>query len=566
MGIKQLNKYMEQNYKWEHNKIQLSNCSLALDGNSVSYSLSKRAELDWKFGGEYPVLKRETENFIESLIQQNIGPIYVVFDGLDPEDKLETSLKRKRERQDTLVKCLSGERIPNYQIKYINPPMVTDVFSKTLEQYKHNGTVVVYTADGEADGIAATFANKYKCHLVGDDSDFFIFPLDVGYIPFSKLHWTTPGFRVEGLVYKQEVFAASLNISPDLVLAIPAIAGNDIVPNLVISTALKYEIKAEGDSPNYRGKDLENIIAFMRGKSMSELKHTLRRCNEEVLHKFTENLHKVKKIYKIALPFDEDEFRMSCVHKTKRGSPVPQWIVEQYRDQNFGMIEVLTRAITIFPAIPDDCLSKPSSLELSNCIRQVAYGIMDRRQPVIEVIRKGQNLEEDKVIPVPSAMTIYDLHSHPMEAKIKVIFDTLLCNPSTFSSIDREWYLPIASICFWAKGTNIHKDDIRCLKALMLCFATCYQSQAPAVQPYFDISTLHLYTQWQCTYYDAILLNQVLALPLPYLSPATIFDGKLVTYYTQCSARKFQSILDQCDIKTKTLYDTILHIVYANIN
>ena len=191
---------------------------------------------------------------------------------------------------------------------------------------------------------------------------------------------------------------------------------------------------------------------------------------------------------------------MSCVHKTKRGSPIPQWIVEQYRDRNFGMIEVLTQAKVIFPAIPDNCLSKPSSLELSRCIRQVAYGIMDQPQPVIEVIRKGQNLEGDKVVPVPSAMTIYDQHRHPMEAKIKVIFDTLLCNQSTFSSIDQEWYLPIASICFWSKGTNISKDDIR-LKALVLCFANCYQSQAPAIhcQPYFDISTLHLYTQWQCT-------------------------------------------------------------------
>ena len=563
MGIQQLNKYMKRNYKWEHNKIQLSNCSLVLDGNCVSYSLSRRAELDWKFGGEYPALKRETENFIDSLIQQNVGPIYVIFDGLDPEDKLETSLERKKECQDTLLKYLSGD-LERISTDCLNPPLVTDVFHKTLEQYKHNGTVVVYTADGEADGIAATLANKYKCHLVSDDSDFFIFPLDVGYIPLFTLHWTRPGFPVTGSVYKREVFAASFNISPDLVLAIPAIAGNDIAPNLVAKTALKYEIKAEGVSPNYRGKDVENIIAFMRGKTMSELKHTLRRCSGEVLHKFCENLDKVKGMYKLELPFDEDEFRMSCVHKTKRGSPIPQWIVEQYRDRNFRKIEVLTRAIAIFPAIPDDCLSKPSSLELSKCIRQVAYGIMDRYQPVIEVIRKGQNLERDKVIPVPSAMTIYDQHEYPMEAKIKVIFDTLLCNPSTFSSIDQEWYLPIASICFWAKGTNIPKDDIR-LKALMLCFAICYQSQAPAVQPYFDISTLHLYTQWQCTYRNTILLNQVLALPLLYLSPATIFDGKLVTYYTQCSAGKFQSFVDRCDIRTQSLYYKILHIVYANI-
>ena len=41
-------------------------------------------------------------------------------------------------------------------------------------------------------------------------------------------------------------------------------------------------------------------------------------------------------------------------------------------------------------------------------------------------------------------------------------------------------------------------------------------------EPDYKLETLHSFNQWQCgsecAYHDAIMLNQALALPLPYLS------------------------------------------------
>ena len=76
-------------------------------------------------------------------------------------------------------------------------------------------------------------------------------------------------------------------------------------------------------------------------------------------------------------------------------------------------------------------------------------------------------------------------------------------------------------------------------------------------KPAFNIATLHLYTQWQCVYHDAVLLNQVLAFPLPYLSPDVLFDGKRVMYYFQLKARGFDFLLTKCTRESQELYKNI---------
>ena len=105
------------------------------------------------------------------------------------------------------------------------------------------------------------------------------------------------------------------------------------------------------------------------------------------------------------------------------------------------------------------------------------------------------------------------------------------------------------------------------IKVTCLCFTQCYiqDVRRSEFDPDFNISTLHLYTQWQCVYHDAVLLNQVLALPLPNLSPAVLFDGKRVTYYSKLRERKFESLLRKATPESKALYKKILRIVNNNI-
>ena len=540
MGIKGLTYYMNSRFRgWK--RISLSNCPVVLDGNGLCYKLKELTiNLHWEFGGQYEELRKTSRNFFDSLLAQNIKPLHIVFDGIDPkEEKQKVLVDRKRARLNSINSCLHSG---SYNSRNILPPLISEVFRKEIQYYEEKGHVVVYTADGEADGIAATFANKYKCHLVGDDSDYFIFPLDVGYIPFSKLHWTRPGFPVTGSVYKREVFAASLNISPDLVLAIPAIAGNDIIPSLMGNTF--------------------NVIDLLRRKNHQMLKENF--PTEEMV--FTENFEKCKEIYGTIQIYNDSILPFTTLEER----PIPDWVVKQFQNYQFtnDLLETLVTSRYLLHIVPED-FDQPSAKLFSRPIRQSIYKMMFVRQDVIEIVRKDDNLVEEIVVGSEHQdLTIRNMNSVPVDERIRKLCQVLLCDPSSIgTSIKHKWYLPIASVCFWSKTANMSRDDIK-LKALVLTFAKCYYElqNVSYGQPFFDISTLHLYTQWQCTYYDAILLNQVLALPLPYLSPATIFDGKLVTYYSQRSIEDFQSILDQCDIETKTLYDTILHIVYANIN
>ena len=566
MGIKGLSSYINNSYK-EWSDVSLTECPLVLDGNGLPFYFNKKTKLDWEYGGAYPALKEAVEKFFDTLLAQNIQPIYVGCDGIDPkEKKLETVLQRRRSILDVIRKSLSGDHVPNHQRLNILPPLVTETFHNVVQDYKTRGVVKICCADGEADDIAVTLANKFECFLVGEDSDFFVFPLQVGYIPLSKLTWERRGDPVMGSAFKRDVFAASLGIRPDFVLAIPAIVGNDVLPNLVEGTSLKLTIRPR-NHPHYRGKDTVKAIDFItyRCNSMEKMEHFLLKCEsgKTVLEAFQINFQKVREKYENTPPFNDETFRTSISYQTKDGHEIPGWLIQQYRDLYFSknLLEALVKGTHQLHSIPDD-FQKPSANLFSQNIREEIYGIMQHQEGVKEVVRQGYTLGHNIVSPTRSTMNIHTMNSQSKDNRVSKMCTVLLCNPKTFSSINEELYLAVASICFWVKNASIHTDDIR-LKALILCFVECYQGVKYDFKPAFDLRTFHLYTQWQCTYNDAVLLNQVLMLPLPYLSPASIFDGRLVTYYSQ--QRDFRSILARSSVSGLELYEKILVIVEQNM-
>ena len=567
MGIQKLTQYITTNFRdWEDKS--LAGCPLVLDGNSLPYYLNKRVELEWKYGGQYPALRRVMESFFETLLANNIKPIHVVFDGIDPEEKLETVLNRRQGFLDTIKKCLNGEVVPPHVEKNILPPLVTEVFRKVVQDYKHQGVVKIYSADGEADGIAVTLSNTFNCPLIGEDSDFFIAPLKAGYVPLSNIEWTRPGAPVTAKIYHREAFAASLCISPDLILAIPAIAGNDIITNLVEETSLKYQVR---DNPRYRGKDTEGTINFIRScKTLERLESSLQKLTDgqNVLAKFRSNFQKAQEIYENIQQFNEEKFKVSSSIRRKDRNELPQWLIEQYRDFNFSyqMLDVYVTAQYLFRVIPDD-FSQPSARLFSRPIRQEIYGfIKPEGGNVEEVIRIRDKLAKVDVIAIVSEINIHTMNDMSQDERIRKLFQVLLCDPSTLLIIHQEWHIAIASVCFWAKNVPVRKDNLK-LKSLVLCFTQCYTQDVcrSEFDPEFNIKTLHLYTQWQCVYHDAVLLNQVLALPLPNLSPALLFDGKRVTYYSQLKEREFELLLKRASPESKDLYKKILRIVNNNI-
>jgi hypothetical protein len=560
MGIQGLTKYVSERFRgWE--SVSLANCPIVLDGNSILYHVKKSADLEWRHGGQYNTLQLALERFFNALVSKNIKPIHIVFDGIDLDQrKQRTIVERKRSRlQSTQGSVMSGT-----SDNRILPPLISEVFRHVILSYKDKGDVIVYTANDEADDKAVTIANENGCYLVGDDSDFYVHNLHIGYIPLTQFTWREPGDPVECKVFKRDVFAAGLGIPSEVVVAIPAIVGNDVVRSIVDATSLKYSLRS-----GYRGRniDVDIVINLMRNRllsSFAKIEDYLQsqRDGTEIVQMFRENLKKCQDIYETPHPYET-----ICPFPTFDNRPIPKWLVDQFKSYQFtkDLLEVLNAGRYLLHIVPED-LDQTSAKSFSRPIRQAIYGIMFWRQDVIEITRENSNLIEEGVSATCNgSISIHSMDSVTKEEKVSFLCSTLLCDVSSLT-IDEIWHLPIASVCYWAKTADISRDDVR-LKALLLSFVKCYNNeQSPQdCEPTFDINKLHLYTQWQCTFYDAILLNQVLALPLPTLSPASVFDGRCVTFFSQQPTSSFDLFLPGCSDETQSLYGQILHIVQANL-
>ncbi len=561
MGIQKFAKYIDSNYH-DWREVSLDGSPVVLDGNGLPYYLSKRADLKWKFGGQYPALRQVMEDFLDALTQRKVRPICIVFDGIDPVDKLETLRVRKEGFQKTVIECIDGQE--SYGHQNILPPLITETFRKFLEDYnRSHGNLKVYSGDEEADSMGVVIANNLNCPLLGEDSDYYISSLNRGYIPYSKLAWSGAGSPVTGKAYYRDSFARSLGIGPELVVAIPAIVGNDSIPNLVDTTSLKRV----RDNPRYRGKDTEKGILFIKRQgSLSSLERNIESNDGgHVLRMFRENLQKAREMYEDSQVFNEVVFRRTCSYRPKTGGHFPSWMIEQYRDfklsKNF--FEVLLKGVYFQRIIPDDYRQQSPKI-FSRPIRQEMYGIMEVRENVREVVREGDQLEIDLVSPRPSELSIYRMDEVPVEIKIRKLCNVSMCDPANLSSLDLQWYVPIASVCYWAKTARISKYDLK-LKALLLCFAECFKQDTTSFDPTFNVQNLHYITQWQCTYHDCIMLNQILGLPLPYLSPAYLFDGKRVSHYYRQSDRYLEGRLIGTTPEIRSLYDQLLGAVQQNL-
>uniref|UniRef100_A0A1X7TI50 Asteroid domain-containing protein n=1 Tax=Amphimedon queenslandica TaxID=400682 RepID=A0A1X7TI50_AMPQE len=567
--IQGLTKYLDSPSSRAHwRDTKLSKCPIVLDGKCLVHHLP--SDFDWKYGGQYPAIRDSLENLIKALLAQNVSPIHVVFDGVYQTDKMDMHKEIRQKIQDTILNELQGLDLDEYQKKNVRSPLVANTFHKVFKNYQSEG-VRVYPADGDCYPLAVSLANTYDCYLVGDNSDYFITPLQKGYIPLSKLAWSQPGSPVIGRVFKRDSFIASLSKEPDLIYTIPALVGNDTLPNLVEETELKSLVRC------YRGTLSEATIKFLQEKCHGELiglkGQILSLANGlEVLKKFEQSFEKAKKKYNVnSLPFNYEEFKISIAFRSDNWKSIPQWIVQQYKEFMFSpsLLAVFISGVNLLNIIPDDCTtwSKPASMIISRPIRLVIYAVLRKGRYVTEIIRQGTKLLEDRIGRHGHMEIDVELEEMKLEQREKrrnIIYETLMCSSHALSLLEEEWHLPVASVIFWAKSAAIPRGDIY-LKALVLSFAKCFHKSAATFTPAFSLEALHLYAQWQCVYYDAILLNQVLALPLPYLSPADLFDGKLVTYYSQMSHDKFRIILDNTSREILHLYTKILKTVNESI-
>ncbi|KAL0962035.1 hypothetical protein UPYG_G00334900 [Umbra pygmaea] len=181
MGVHGLTTYVESKRDFFQD-VRFRDSRLVIDGCSLFFKLYLNYGLDQAHGGDYDAFASLLSTFISALEACNIQPFVVLDGGVDPSDK---KLATLRQRLQSKIK--EAESLSRGQRGSVLPLLTRHVFIQVLSR---RGVPLVQ-CPAEADWEIACLANQWSCPVLTNDSDFYIFDLPGGYIPFQFFQWTS---------------------------------------------------------------------------------------------------------------------------------------------------------------------------------------------------------------------------------------------------------------------------------------------------------------------------------------------------------------------------------------
>ncbi|XP_029369274.1 protein asteroid homolog 1 [Echeneis naucrates] len=179
MGVHGLTTYVEGNTHFLRD-VKFRESRLVIDGCSLYFRLYFNHGLDQQHGGDYDAFARLLIKFLSVLAACSIQPYVVLDGGMDPSDKKFSTL-----RQRLQSKIKEADSISHGRNGAVLPIFTRDVFIQILTQRG----VPLYQCSAEADWEIACLAHKWNCPVLSNDSDFYIFDLPGGYLPFNFFQW-----------------------------------------------------------------------------------------------------------------------------------------------------------------------------------------------------------------------------------------------------------------------------------------------------------------------------------------------------------------------------------------
>ena len=246
---------------------------------------------------------------------------------------------------------------------------------------------------------------------------------------------------------------------------------------------------------------------------------------------------------------------------------LPQWILDRYRKGCFApqMVSAIATHKCILPVVVDD-ITSASSHCISLRIRRHIYGILIQlQQPVQEVIRDkaGTNLTCKSTEPVILKLQL-TLDKIDVTEATEILCYVLYCDKiqDRIQELPGEWRLVAASCIYWYRKAKplpyLVEALVQCLIVCHdpLCTTTVAQEFVQSDQCFLE--TLHAFAQWQCTYYEAVALNQLLQEPFQYTSPANLYSGKVAMH---CASLCLQSSPYQLNSDQSKLFDRLMELI-----
>ena len=558
MGVHGLTSFVNDWFtNWEHRKVQ---GKLVVDGSSLCHNLYR---VDWTHGGQYPEYRRTILQYFHALQRANISPI-IVFDGIDyKQEKTKVTIRRRSEWIKRIHSVLSSTT-RKFDRELILPMLAIEVFQQTLRELK----IPLYVVDGEADAMIVQIANYYSCPVLSSDSDFFIFNVEGGYISMDRFHWNAPSVTAE--VFSVRAFTEQFRFAgADLRLMIPAILGNDFIP-AADSSFTHYISDRAGQGSS---KTMAVVRYASRFRSLQNFVDQIDLISPSVDRRhLKENCERAKEMYLLQETVDPDDLKLSTDLRQLNGTSIPDSVFQQYRFAKLplSIMEAMVLGKCMLRIVVDNS-QLPSSINISRPLRQYMYQML-KISSVAEVFRHGLNLEQETVdasntadvLKLPDAVNIPKLN---LPARKRVFFTALCCGEGVPEEIDESWQLVAASLIYWARNAGVPIHLVKSMISCILLCSTCTDKPPGLPEEPVDfkrspkwMAALHSFAQWQCVYFDAITLSQLLMEPVRVVSPAFLYDGKIALCLA--SARNVDRTVSRLSIDHK-LYDVLLGAVLS---
>ena len=609
MGIPLLTSFMRQYFTGLKEEV-IKGC-LVIDGDALCNHLYD--DFDWLHGGEYLEYRDQAIKFFRALQLSDIEPI-VVFDGIDFTGKKSHTLKNRyfgraeeliskyhHEAQSQQPSSPESESKPSrseprpsqpaslnfHQV--ILPLQTKKVLSDVLSELSIKYVVV----DGDGDEDMTKLANFHSCHVLSNDSDFYMYSLKCGFIRMDTFNCSTKPIRANVYYIKAMVDQFKLR-DETLRFIIPAIFGNDFLSAVeqadhrrlffrhMKQVTLLAKTKCHPTKPVVTfSSHYDNLQDFIvRISSIGN--EYLNTATKKILR---ENCIEAQKMYDIQEVSTLEHFHKSTELQISGKRDIPKWMLDEYRRMHLDgrLMFIAVREGLLLPVVAEDP-KRPTSFCLSLPLRQAAYSILGLECPIEQTrLELGTDSECYYLVHIPhckiacdgQVITLDVVPTLELSTKKKIIYFFLCSNFDLIEQLDENWRLVTASVVFWAVRARIPLSTI---KVLLLTFVICSSASNMIAevsegikmnedfvqsQPWLD--GLHTFTRWQCSYTDAGSLNSVLQLPLQFSSLGRLFSGKfaLRLYFLSLSS-DVSSVSAKLPIKSKELYCQLFSTVLSH--
>ncbi|XP_078143183.1 single-strand DNA endonuclease ASTE1-like [Centroberyx gerrardi] len=549
MGVQGLCSLIEANNQI-YQDVHFRDSRLVIDGFNLCYLMYFRSGLDQNHGGEYAAFEDLIGKFVKALKDCRIEPYVVLDGGTDYTAKKLDTLKESA--KDRIRRAHAAAEEGGWGS--ILPPLAKKVFKQTLARLE----VPVAQCFGEADREIAALASEWKCPVLSNDSDFYIFDLPAGLLPITHFQWEAGGRSgswresfIRCKSYTTSSFCTLFNIQPQVLPVFAALAGNDYVKLREVRLTSRWASSAPAGSRSAgRLKVLLRWLSgFQRPREAVEAALRLmgdlsRQREAEVLQGLSLGMEE----YQLPPSYLRSFFTDGTVPPLlpEAVGLVPDWArlpLTQGRLTEDILDVLLLKRIGLGPMV--DHGSLPSAYLTSRPLRQVMYGLLlggGQSVRVEESDREDLRLSSCMVHPalrgVAQQLKLDSLDKAAHSLRLQVFLEALGVKPTHLNGLPPHLRLPVAVTRYWMRDAS-PSPDRSLLQALMLGLVTGETQRASAGSSALrptkthcsqkpDLDVAHAYNQWQACMMDSIHLNQLLGCPLPEPHIAWLYQGLLV--------------------------------------